>query len=126
MKVLLGLLGYSCKIHRKRSKSSLNRLSFTETVENKFERSFSKEESTEENEKNNAEKIKATDADSEPLTGKAHVAHGENAELNENVQKSDHQVDNHEGSLVDQAEGERKGFLLFIHLSAYIEGAMSL
>ena len=112
MKVLLGLLGYSCKIHRKRSKSSLNRLSFTETMENKFERSFSKEESTEENEKNNAEKIKATDADSEPLTDKAHVAYGENAELNENVQKSDHQADNHEGSLVDQVEGERKGFLL--------------
>lgn len=104
MKVLLGLLGYSCKIHRKRSKSSLNRLSFTETMENKFERSFSKEESTEENEKNNAEKIKATDADSEPLTDKAHVAYGENAELNENVQKSDHQADNHEGSLVDQVE----------------------
>ena len=82
-------------------------------MENKFERSFSKEESTEENEKNNAEKIKATDADSEPLTDKAHVAYG------------DHQADNHEGSLVDQAEGERKGFLLFIHLSAYIEGAMS-
>lgn len=81
-------------------------------MENKFERSFSKEESTEENEKNNAEKIKATDADSEPLTDKAHVAYGENAELNENVQKSDHQVDNHEGSLVDQVEGERKGFLL--------------
>lgn len=95
-------------------------------MENKFERSFSKEESTEENEKNNAEKIKATDADSEPLTDKAHVAYGENAELNENVQKSDHQADNHEGSLVDQVEGERKGFLLFIHLSAYIEGAMSL
>lgn len=76
-------------------------------MENKFERSFSKEESTEEN-----EKIKATDADSEPLTDKAHVAYGENAELNENVQKSDHQADNHEGSLVDQVEGERKGFLL--------------
>lgn len=95
-------------------------------MENKFERSFSKEESTEENEKNNAEKIKATDADSEPLTDKAHVAYGENAELNENVQKSDHQADNHEVSLVNQAEGERKGFLLFIHLSAYIEGGMSL
>ena len=81
-------------------------------MENKFERSFSKEESTEENEKKNAEKIKATDADSEPLTDKAHVAYGENAELNENVQKSDHQADNHEASLVDQVEGERKGFLL--------------
>ena len=81
-------------------------------MENKFERSFSKEESTKENEKNNAEKIKATDADSEPLTDKAHVAYGENAELNEHVQKSDHQADNHESSLVDQVEGERKGFLL--------------
>lgn len=44
MKVLLGLLGYSCKIHRKRSKSSLNRFSFSESDEHRFERSFSNEE----------------------------------------------------------------------------------
>lgn len=46
MKVLLGLLGYSCKIHRKRSKSSLNRLSFSENEENRLERSLSHEEKT--------------------------------------------------------------------------------
>ena len=44
MKVLLGLLGYSCKIHRKKSKSSLTRFSFSETDEHRFERSFSDEE----------------------------------------------------------------------------------
>lgn len=44
MKVLLGLLGYSCKIHRKRSKSSLNRFSFSESDEHRVERSFSSEE----------------------------------------------------------------------------------
>ena len=44
MKVLLGLLGYSCKIHRKLSKSSGERLSLSEGGEHKFDRSFSSEE----------------------------------------------------------------------------------
>ena len=42
--MLLGLLGYSCKIHRKRSKTTCNRLSFSESDERKFERSFSNED----------------------------------------------------------------------------------
>lgn len=40
MKVLLGLLGYSCKIHRKLSKSNRERLSLSE---GDFDRSFSSE-----------------------------------------------------------------------------------
>lgn len=104
MKVLLGLLGYSCKIHRKRCKSSLNRLSFTETDEHKFERSFSKEESTEDNEKTNVDKMKSTDADSELLTSKERAEHRERAGFSENAEKSGNQADNHEGRLVDQVE----------------------
>ncbi|KAJ7390957.1 hypothetical protein OS493_020977 [Desmophyllum pertusum] len=48
--------GYSCKIHRKRSKSSINRLSFTESDEHKLERSFINEDSTLDNNTNNATK----------------------------------------------------------------------
>ncbi|XP_015752949.1 PREDICTED: protein saal1-like [Acropora digitifera] len=44
MKVLLGLLGYSCKIHRKLSKSNGERLSLSEGDEHKFDRSLSSEE----------------------------------------------------------------------------------
>lgn len=85
MKVFLGFLGYFCKIYCKRSKSSLNRFFFTEIMENKFERSFSKEESIEENEKNNVEKIKVIDVDLEFLIDKVYVVYGENVELKENV-----------------------------------------
>lgn len=85
MKVFLGFLGYFCKIYRKRSKSSLNRFFFIEIMENKFERSFSKEESIEENEKNNVEKIKVIDVDLEFLIDKVYVVYGENVELKENV-----------------------------------------
>lgn len=58
MKVLLGLLGYSCKIHRKLSKSRENRLSISENDEHKFERSFSSENSKPE-----------SDPESSPLKG---------------------------------------------------------
>ena len=44
MKVLLGLLGYSCKIHRKLSKSNGERLSLSDGDEHKFDRSLSSEE----------------------------------------------------------------------------------
>lgn len=111
VKVLLGLLGYSCKIHRKRSKSSLNRLSFTETDEHKFERSLSNEDSTVENEKDNTNKLQSTDADSEPSTSKSCVKHEENSDSKENVQKTGHEIDNPKGGLVDQTES--KGFLLY-------------
>ena len=64
MKVLLGLLGYSCKIHRKLSKSNGERLSLSEGDEHKFGRSFSSEEAQ-------------TECDPENLPSKGHSSNSE-------------------------------------------------
>lgn len=109
MKVLLGLLGYSCKIHRKRSKSSINRLSFMESDEHKLERSFSNENSTLENNTNNANKIHASDA--EPSTSTSCVQHKENADsAGEKTQNSSNQA-KQKDELADQTEGKMLYFI---------------
>lgn len=64
MKVLLGLLGYSCKIHRKLSKSNGERLSLSEGDAHKFDRSFSSEEAQ-------------TECDPENLSSKGHSSNSE-------------------------------------------------
>jgi len=106
MKVLLGLLGYSCKIHRKRSKSSINRLSFTESDEHKFERSISNEDTfsgLKNDTDNNA--ISAASSDAEPSTSTNCVQNEENAEPGEELQKSFNQ-DKPDYELADEAEGK--------------------
>ena len=106
MKVLLGLLGYSCKIHRKRSKTSINRLSFTESDENKFERSISNEDtfSSLRNDTDNYAN-KAVSSDAEPSTSTNRVQNEENAEQRENLQKSYNQ-DKPEDEPAEEAEGK--------------------
>ena len=105
MKVLLGLLGYSCKIHRKRSKSSINRLSFTESDEHKFEKSISNED-TFSSLKNDTEIAnKAVSSDAEPSTSTNCVQNEEIAEPREELQKSSHQ-DKRADQLADEAEGK--------------------
>ena len=106
MKVLLGLLGYSCKIHRKRSKTSINRLSFTESDEHKFERSISNED-TFSSLKNDADNFanKAVSLDAEPSTSTNHVQNEENAEQREKLQKSCNQ-DKPEDEPAEEAEGK--------------------
>lgn len=108
MKVLLGLLGYSCKIHRKRSKTSINRLSFTESNEQKFERSISNED-TFSSLKNDTDNYanKAISSDAEPSTSTNHVQDEENAEQREEVQKSCNK-DKPEEELADEAEANRR------------------
>ena len=106
MKVLLGLLGYSCKIHRKRSKTSINRLSFTESDENKFERSISNEDtfsSLKIDTDNYANK--AVSSDAEPSTSTNRVQNEENAEQREKLQKSCNQ-DKPEDEPTEEAEGK--------------------
>lgn len=106
MKVLLGLLGYSCKIHRKRSKTSINRLSFTESDENKFERSISNEDtfSSLRNDTDNYAN-KAVSSDAEPSTSTDRVQNEENAEQREKLQKSCNQ-DKPEDESAEEAEGK--------------------
>lgn len=106
MKVLLGLLGYSCKIHRKRSKNSINRLSFTESDEHKFERSISNED-TFSSLKNDTDNYanKSVSSGAEPSTSTNCVQNKENVELREELQKSCNQ-DKPEDELADEAEGK--------------------
>ena len=106
MKVLLGLLGYSCKIHRKRSKSSINRLSFTESDEHKFERNISNED-TFNSLKNDTDNYanKAVSSDTEPSTSTNCVQSEENVEQREELPKSCNQ-DMPEDELADEAEGK--------------------
>ena len=101
MKVLLGLLGYSCKIHRKRSKNSINRLSFTESDEHKFERSFSNEDTFSSLENDTDVAIKAVSSDAEPSTSTNCIQKEENAERRKELQKSRDQ-----GKPADEAEGK--------------------
>lgn len=108
MKVLLGLLGYSCKIHRKRSKNSINRLSFTESDEHKFERSISNED-TFSSLKNDTDNYanKSVSSGAEPSTSTNCVQNEENVELREELQKSCNQ-DKPEDELADEAEANRR------------------
>ena len=101
MKVLLGLLGYSCKIHRKRSKNSINRLSFTESDEHKFERSFSNEDTFSSLENDTDIPIKAVSSNAEPSTSTNCIQKEENAEPREELQKSRGQ-----DKPADKAEGK--------------------
>ena len=106
MKVLLGLLGYSCKIHRKRSKSSINRLSFTESDEHKFERSISNEDtfsSLKDDTDNRASKVASSDT--EPSTSTSCVQNEKKAEPREELQTSCNQ-DKPDYELADEAEGK--------------------
>lgn len=106
MKVLLGLLGYSCKIHRKRSKSSINRLSFTESDEHKFERSISNEDTFSSLQNNTDNANKAISSDTEPSTStSSFVQNEESAESGEKLQNSSNQ-DKPEDELADQVEGK--------------------
>ena len=108
MKVLLGLLGYSCKIHRKRSKSSINRLSFTETDEHKFERSISNEDkfsSLKNIETDNANTIHSSHA--EPSTSTNSVQNEEIAESGDKLPNSSNvQDDKVQEKLDDETEGK--------------------
>lgn len=106
MKVLLGLLGYSCKIHRKRSKSSINRLSFTETIEHKFERSISNEDtfSSRKNETDIANNIHSSHA--EPSTSTNSMQNEEITESGEKLLKSSDQDDKPQEKLDDKTEGK--------------------
>ena len=99
MKVLLGLLGYSCKIHRKRSKSSLNRFSFSENDEHRFERSFSIEEN---DTKNAHSEMHSTE--SEPLASTSGAHDGQITE-GENKLPSSDQKEKLKEELADQTEG---------------------
>lgn len=106
MKVLLGLLGYSCKIHRKRSKSSINRLSFTESDEHKFERSISNEDTFSSLQNNTDNANKAISSDAEPSTStSSFVQNEESAESGEKLRNSSNQ-DKPEDELADQVEGK--------------------
>ena len=114
MKVLLGLLGYSCKIHRKRSKSSLNRLSFTETDEHRFERGFSSEEKTLENDIGNAHS-KVDSIKSEPAASTSGAEAGTN-NGEENDLPSSHQTEKPKDELPDQREGRNLCFYVVLVL----------
>lgn len=107
MKVLLGLLGYSCKIHRKRSKTSINRLSFTESDEHKFERSISNEDtfSSLKNDADNYEN-KAVSSDAKPSTSTNHVQNEENVEQREKLHENSRNQDKPEDEPADEAEGK--------------------
>ena len=103
MKVLLGLLGYSCKIHRKRSKSSLNRFSFSENEENRLDRSLSHEEKPVVDQKTDSETNTAGDQPS----GNSSAIKRENNTNEGNdvhVSSSDH-IKNPKEELADEAEG---------------------
>lgn len=103
MKVLLGLLGYSCKIHRKRSKSSLNRFSFSENEENRLERSLSREEKPVGDQKTDSETNTAGDQPS----GNSSAIKSENNTNEGNdvhVSSSDH-IKNPKEEQADEAEG---------------------
>ncbi|KAL9955157.1 hypothetical protein ACROYT_G036443 [Oculina patagonica] len=108
MKVLLGLLGYSCKIHRKRSKSSINRLSFTENDEHKFERSISNEDtfSNLKNDTDNANTVHCSDA--QPSTSTSCVQNEESAESGEKLQKSADQDNKPPDEVADETEANRR------------------
>ena len=107
MKVLLGLLGYSCKIHRKRSKTSINRLSFTESDEHKFERSISNED-TFSSLKNDIDNYanKAVSLDAEPSTSTNCVQNEENVEQREKLQIKSCNQDKPEDEPADETEGK--------------------
>ena len=103
MKVLLGLLGYSCKIHRKRSKSSLNRFSFSENEENRLDRSLSHEEKPVVNQKTDSETNTAGDQPSE--NSSAIKRENNTNEGNDvHVSSSDH-IKNPKEEQADEAEG---------------------
>lgn len=108
MKVLLGLLGYSCKIHRKRSKTSINRLSFTESDEHKFERSISNEDtfSSLKNDADNYENKAAVSSDAKPSTSTNHVQNEENVEQREKLHENSCNQDKPEDEPADEAEGK--------------------
>lgn len=103
MKVLLGLLGYSCKIHRKRSKSSLNRFSFSENEENRLERSLSREEKPVGDQKTDSE----TNTGDQPSGNSSAIKREKNTK-NEgsdvHVSSCDH-TENPKEEQADQAEG---------------------
>ncbi|KAM7431183.1 Protein saal1 [Porites harrisoni] len=106
MKVLLGLLGYSCKIHRKRSKSSLNRFSFSENEEKRLERSLSHEEKPVRDQKTDSETNTAGDQPSGNSSG-IKRENNTNEGNDVHVSSSDH-IKNAKEEQADEAEGSRR------------------
>ena len=102
MKVLLGLLGYSCKIHRKRSKTSCNRFSFSESDEHRFERSLSNEENKLGNEAENDHSLASTSG-----------GQGERNAEEDNDLPAKHQIEKPKEKQADQTSGVKSILIPF-------------
>ena len=109
--MLLGLLGYSCKIHRKRSKTSCNRFSFSESDEHRIERSFSNEENKLGNDaENDHSKINSSEPEAFASTSDGQ---GERNAEEDNDLPTRHEIEKPKEKQADQTSGVKSILILF-------------